>query len=57
MLCQVPFFQKTQLFIIETHFESVDILGARNGGMLIGPGFFALIAFAVKRGEPVAPAA
>jgi len=28
---------------------------ARNGGMLIGPGFFAVIAFAVKRGEPVAP--
>lgn len=29
--------------------------GFRNGGMLIGPGFFALTAWAVKSGQPVAP--
>lgn len=27
----------------------------RNAGMLVGPGFFALTAWAVKRGQPVAP--
>ena len=29
--------------------------GFRNAGMLVGPGFFALTAWAVKRGQPVAP--
>ena len=30
--------------------------GARNAGMLVGPGFFAVVAFAVKQGQDVSPA-
>eukprot|EP00438_Fugacium_kawagutii_P029900 Skav200717 [mRNA] locus=scaffold2650:156095:157639:- [translate_table: standard] len=39
----------------EKTFWMLMVQCARNGGMLIGPGFFALVAYAVKRGVPVSP--
>lgn len=43
----------------EQRFTSIHLCpvlsGFRNAGMLVGPGFFALTAWAVKRGQPVAP--
>lgn len=54
----VPFLvmQAKMTLTSEKTFWMIMAQCARNGGMLVGPGFFALVTYAVMRGSEVSPA-